>query len=163
MSAAAVGASRSSSDPAPTAAASAARSSVWLTRLPRAVSPASRSSGVPSRTAAASGVSVLVTPGPWWTVATPSPCVTCAYASAAATAADSLRTHTSFPPHAVDEVLGELEVAAAEQPEGGAVAEPREGLGHLMDDLRHGQSWLAPSQMMSSTGIVSSITPYFCV
>ncbi len=73
-----VRASRSGMKPAPTASAIAASSIVWLTCLPRAVSPASSSSGVCSRTAADSDVRVLVTPGPWWTVAIPRPCVTCA-------------------------------------------------------------------------------------
>ena len=36
----------------------------------------------------------------------------------------------------------------------------REGLGHRLEDLHF---VVAPSQIMSSTSNVSSITPYFCV
>jgi hypothetical protein len=72
-----------------------------------------------------------------------------------------LVAHADEPPAAaVHVVLGELEVAAAEQPEGRSVAEPREGLGYRLEDLHF---VVAPSQIMSWTGNVFSITPYFCV
>jgi hypothetical protein len=71
-------------------------------------------------------------------------------------------------PHAapvamVDEMLDELEVAAAEQTEDRAVAEPRERLRHRLMDAWPAQRVCAPSQIISSTGNVSSMTPYFCV
>ena len=57
------------------------------------------------------------------------------------------------------EVVGELEVAAPEQPEQRAVAEPRERLGHQPVDRRIRQE--APSQITSSSFGGFSITLYW--
>ncbi len=55
------------------------------------VSPASTTSGVWALAASASAVSVFVSPGPWWTLATPTRPVVRAQPSAIATAPPSCR------------------------------------------------------------------------
>src|SRR5439155_1124217 len=70
-----------------------------------AVSPASTSRGVRLLAASVRPVMVLVNPGPWWTLQTPSRPLTRAYASAIATAPPSCRDAMNAAPAATRELV----------------------------------------------------------